>query len=43
MTKQRIPKWFKPREFPQYGEGTYATYFLDRYGIMIEVVCHSRG
>lgn len=32
-----------PREFPQYGEGTYATYFLDRYGIMIEVVCHSRG
>lgn len=33
----------EPKEFPEYGEGTYATYFLDRHGIMIEVVSHANG
>ena len=33
----------EPRDFPEYGEGTYATYFLDRHGIMIEVVSHANG
>jgi catechol 2,3-dioxygenase-like lactoylglutathione lyase family enzyme len=30
-----------PRQFPEYGEQHYATYFLDPHGIMLEVVCHS--
>jgi len=30
-----------PRTFPEYGESTYATYFLDPHGIMLEVVCHT--
>jgi catechol 2,3-dioxygenase-like lactoylglutathione lyase family enzyme len=29
-----------PRAFPEYGEHTYASYVLDRHGIMLEVVCH---
>ncbi len=31
----------EPKEFPEYGEGTYATYFIDRHGILIEVVSHA--
>ena len=30
-----------PRGFPEYGEHTYATYFLDPHGIMVEVVCQA--
>jgi catechol 2,3-dioxygenase-like lactoylglutathione lyase family enzyme len=30
-----------PRAFPEYGEHTYASYFLDPHGIMLEVVSHS--
>jgi len=29
-----------PREFPEYHEGYYATFWLDDEGIMLEVVCH---
>ena len=32
----------QPRRFPEYGEHTYATYFLDPFGIMLEVVCQAR-
>ena len=32
----------EPRQFPEYGERTYATYFLDPNGIMLEVVCHAQ-
>ena len=32
----------EPREFPEYGDH-YATYFLDPYGFMLEVVCHDAG
>jgi catechol 2,3-dioxygenase-like lactoylglutathione lyase family enzyme len=31
----------EPREFPEYGECCYATYWLDPHGFMLEVVCHS--
>lgn len=31
----------EPREFPEYGAGYYATFFLDPHGFMLEVVCHS--
>jgi catechol 2,3-dioxygenase-like lactoylglutathione lyase family enzyme len=33
----------EPRPFPEYGEHTYATYFLDPHGIMLEVACHVPG
>lgn len=29
-----------PREFPEYPPPYYATFFLDPFGLMIEVVCH---
>jgi len=29
-----------PREFPEYHPGYYATFWLDPFGHMIEVVCH---
>ena len=29
-----------PKAFPQYGPHTFATFFLDPHGFMIEVVCH---
>jgi len=29
-----------PREFPQYGEHCYATYWLDPHGFKLEAVCH---
>jgi hypothetical protein len=32
----------EPRPFPEYGDHTYATYFLDPNGIMLEVVCHAQ-
>jgi catechol 2,3-dioxygenase-like lactoylglutathione lyase family enzyme len=31
----------EPREFPQYGEHCYATYWLDPLGFKLEAVCHS--
>ena len=31
----------EPREFPQYGEHCFATYWLDPHGIKLEAVCHS--
>ena len=30
----------EPREFPQYGEHCYATYWLDLHGFKLEAVCH---
>jgi hypothetical protein len=30
-----------PREFPDYGQQHYATYFLDPRRFMLEVACHS--
>lgn len=30
----------EPREFPEYHEGYYATFWLDPEGFMLEVVCH---
>jgi catechol 2,3-dioxygenase-like lactoylglutathione lyase family enzyme len=33
----------EPREFPEYGAGTYATYVVDRHGFVLEVVSHSSG
>jgi catechol 2,3-dioxygenase-like lactoylglutathione lyase family enzyme len=30
----------EPREFPEYHPGYYATFWLDPYGQMLEVVCH---
>ena len=30
-----------PREFPQYGEHCYATYWLDPHGFKLEAVCHT--
>jgi catechol 2,3-dioxygenase-like lactoylglutathione lyase family enzyme len=30
-----------PREFPQYGEHCFATYWLDPHGFKLEAVCHS--
>src|SRR4030095_9725628 len=30
-----------PREFPEYGQHCYATYWLDPHGFKLEVVCHS--
>jgi catechol 2,3-dioxygenase-like lactoylglutathione lyase family enzyme len=29
-----------PREFPEYHPGYYATFWLDPFGHMLEVVCH---
>jgi catechol 2,3-dioxygenase-like lactoylglutathione lyase family enzyme len=29
-----------PREFPEYHEGYYATFWLDPHGFMLEAVCH---
>jgi len=29
-----------PREFPQYGEHCFATYWLDPHGFKLEAVCH---
>jgi catechol 2,3-dioxygenase-like lactoylglutathione lyase family enzyme len=29
-----------PREFPEYHEGYYATFWLDPEGFMLEIVCH---
>ncbi|MGH3329571.1 MAG: VOC family protein [Streptomycetales bacterium] len=29
-----------PREFPEYHEGYYATFWVDPEGFMLEVVCH---
>jgi catechol 2,3-dioxygenase-like lactoylglutathione lyase family enzyme len=31
----------EPREFPQYGEHCFATYWLDPHGFKLEAVCHS--
>jgi catechol 2,3-dioxygenase-like lactoylglutathione lyase family enzyme len=31
----------EPRDFPEYGERCYATYWIDPHGFKIEVVCHS--
>jgi catechol 2,3-dioxygenase-like lactoylglutathione lyase family enzyme len=31
----------EPREFPQYGEHCYATYWLDPHGFKLEAVCHT--
>jgi catechol 2,3-dioxygenase-like lactoylglutathione lyase family enzyme len=45
----RAHKWAKehgseilhdPKEFPEYHEGYYATFWTDPEGFMIEVVCH---
>ncbi len=30
----------KPREFPEYHPGYYATFWLDPHGQMLEAVCH---
>jgi len=30
----------EPREFPEYPSPYYATFWLDPFGIMLEVVCH---
>ena len=30
----------EPREFPEYPPPYYATFWLDPFGIMLEVVCH---
>lgn len=30
-----------PREFPEYGEHCYATYWLDPRGFKLEIVCHN--
>ena len=30
-----------PREFPQYGEHCFATYWLDPHGFKLEAVCHT--
>jgi catechol 2,3-dioxygenase-like lactoylglutathione lyase family enzyme len=30
----------EPREFPQYGEHCFATYWLDPHGFKLEAVCH---
>jgi catechol 2,3-dioxygenase-like lactoylglutathione lyase family enzyme len=30
----------RPREFPEYHAGYYATFWLDPYGHMLEAVCH---
>jgi catechol 2,3-dioxygenase-like lactoylglutathione lyase family enzyme len=30
-----------PRDFPEYGQHCYATYWLDPHGFKLEVVCHS--
>jgi hypothetical protein len=29
------------REFPQYGEHCFATYWLDPHGFKLEAVCHT--
>ena len=31
----------EPRDFPEYGEHCFATYWLDPHGFMLEVVCHN--
>jgi catechol 2,3-dioxygenase-like lactoylglutathione lyase family enzyme len=31
----------EPREFPQYGEDCFATYWLDPHGFKLEAVCHT--
>jgi catechol 2,3-dioxygenase-like lactoylglutathione lyase family enzyme len=31
---------YAPREFPEYHEGYYATFWLSPEGFMLEVVCH---
>src|SRR5712691_7683827 len=31
----------EPRDFPQYGEHCFATYWLDPHGFKLEAVCHS--
>ena len=31
----------EPREFPQYGEHCFATYWVDPHGFKLEAVCHS--
>jgi catechol 2,3-dioxygenase-like lactoylglutathione lyase family enzyme len=31
----------EPREFPQYGEHCFATYWLDPHGFKLEAVCHA--
>lgn len=31
----------EPREFPEYGQHCYATFWLDPHGFMLEAVCHS--
>jgi catechol 2,3-dioxygenase-like lactoylglutathione lyase family enzyme len=31
----------EPREFPQYGEHCFATYWLDPHGFKLEAVCHT--
>jgi catechol 2,3-dioxygenase-like lactoylglutathione lyase family enzyme len=31
----------EPREFPEYGEHCFATYWLDPHGFKLEAVCHS--
>jgi catechol 2,3-dioxygenase-like lactoylglutathione lyase family enzyme len=31
----------EPREFPEYGEHCYATYWVDPHGFMLEVVSHN--
>lgn len=30
-----------PREFPEYGEHCYATFFLDMHDFMLEATCHA--
>lgn len=30
-----------PREFPEYGEHCYATFWLDPHGFKLEAVCHT--
>jgi catechol 2,3-dioxygenase-like lactoylglutathione lyase family enzyme len=30
----------EPRDFPEYGEHCYATYWLDPHGFKLEAVCH---
>ena len=29
-----------PREFPEYHEGYFATFWLDPFGVLLEAVCH---
>ncbi len=31
----------EPREFPEYGEHCFATYWLDPHGFKLEAVCHT--